>query len=649
MAQDSNSKKIERRARSLLLNKEIPQAKMELVRALMNNADIHSEERYRAIIELIQGCPDRQVKELVEASDRKRQAAVRRKKPQAPSEEREQLAAASVEYMPTETSYYIDELRKRYDYLGLFKKRLLVRRNNRFGIGFRRRLIPNRRLLKVMGDIVGFQQEIVMRLSTILMMILNDKSIEDPSVFNYLRRIRVWLMVEPLCSQSMNTIKWMERANFEREFRNYLVNYFGFQKMGGELKEEIILMVENKMREMEDLKKENIYEKEPDHLRREKEKRNLTREKTIYDYMVLFRSFLYGEQMENNIITDFLRQQYRISGITTLFTIIIEVLIYQRPAKIEEFIYRYRVRTPEVSPEVWDYSEDYLKKVGKDPESRRQRELEHLKKNVSSYELVYKMLKVEDRGRSLLMRGVEAQWKILDKSKHDPQDVFDNNYINYLDAAVQFFKNAFTCLINGTPITFRDEHRDEFESSVFTADIFDDELKAFESLLNAMHQFRTANPTLNLKREEAVRIMRKQLATMNHVEDLIGSMGEYFYDLAKKLLFFYEQHRLWIFYGNQASGKGMIRRPLERTDLAGEREEGRPLPFYDCSIIRIESGTALSDQLVGKKVLGNSSGEGIIGYIISYAFQIAHQCGNSRLLSDLEERKKILRRIQDLS
>ena len=103
MAQDNEEKKIERRARSLLVNKEIPPAKMELVRALMNNADLQTGERYRAIIELLQGCPDRQVKETLDAPV-KRQAAVRRKKSEAPSEERERLAASAVEFMPTETS-----------------------------------------------------------------------------------------------------------------------------------------------------------------------------------------------------------------------------------------------------------------------------------------------------------------------------------------------------------------------------------------------------------------------------------------------------------------------------------------------------------------------------------------------------------------
>ena len=40
MNQEKDSKKIERKAKSLLLDKDIPPSKMEIVRSLMNNKDI---------------------------------------------------------------------------------------------------------------------------------------------------------------------------------------------------------------------------------------------------------------------------------------------------------------------------------------------------------------------------------------------------------------------------------------------------------------------------------------------------------------------------------------------------------------------------------------------------------------------------------
>lgn len=61
MAEEKDIRKIERKAKSLLLGKDIPPAKMELVRSLIQNKSLLSEEKYSAVIELIQSCPDKPV------------------------------------------------------------------------------------------------------------------------------------------------------------------------------------------------------------------------------------------------------------------------------------------------------------------------------------------------------------------------------------------------------------------------------------------------------------------------------------------------------------------------------------------------------------------------------------------------------------
>ena len=570
MAQSEESRKLERRARSLMTTKVIPSAKMDIVRSLMNNSDIIPDERYSAIIELLQGCEDREVRETVDMQQERKPAA-RRRVP-GPANGGEQ--APSGDYSPTETSFYVDDLLRRYRHLKLFKKRYLVRRNNRFNLGFRKRIIPTRKFLRLLQDLYAMQESLVARISPVTMDILNDESIEDPTVFNYLRQIRAWLLEEPLGSQGFDSVKWMERASFEREFRQYLYNCLAFRRLGAELKEAILLQFENKLRAMEDLKKEDIFNNDPDPVKREKEKRNLSREKKIYEYMLLFRAFMYGEMEEGNTLSDHLKLYYRVESFNSLLMMIIEVLVYQRPVTAGEFVSRYSVRAPEVSSELWNYSEDYLKKVGKDPESRRAREREHVKERLGSYELIYKMLKVEDRGINILSRAAETQWKQVDKNKNDPETTFRENFMLYLDAVVQFFKNTFILLLNGSEIKFRDQTRDEFLSAVFSREVFMDEVASFEKLLNEIHAFRSNNPTMAVSREEAVKIMKGQINSMNHVHDIISGTGEFFYAVAHRLLEFYNEHRRWIFQGSPRIDRAVLRGPVKPV-ATGEAGESR--------------------------------------------------------------------------
>jgi len=244
------------------------------------------------------------------------------------------------------------------------------------------------------------------------------------------------------------------------------------------------------------------------------------------------------------------------------------------------------------------------------------------------------------------MKGVEIQWKTVDRSRNIPSDSYENSFVSFMDGAVQYFKNAFLPLIDGTTIKFKDEARDEYESSLFTPFLFEQNISSLESILNELHFFKTNNPTLMICRTEAIKIMKGEIVSMNHVETLLTQIGDYFYGLAMRLFSYYQQHRLWIFQGSVLMEKGIIRRSAGK--LMESDEKGVPFAFYDCLIMEIETKTALSEQLVGKKVLGNSFIEGIFGYMIAYAFQISYECMNRKLFDDLDERKRILRRIDDL-
>jgi hypothetical protein len=648
MADSSEIKKLERRARALLLNKEIPSGKMDVVRSLMNNDDLMPEEKYRTVIDLLRVCPD---KEPVKPKPKPAGSGGRRRVKKETAENVSDAAgiqnASEAPSTPTETSYYIDHLKGKYNHLKLFKKRYLVHRDNRLGIGFRKRLIPTRKFIRCLRELSEYQETVTSRLSPVLMDILNDESITNPVEFNYLRLVRSWLMDTPMSRQNFEGIKWMERPHFEREFRQYICNFMAFQKLDTETREAMILMVENKLRESEELKKEDINQRDSDQLRREKEKRNLAREKSIYDYMLLLRAFLPGELNSETPLSKHLKGHYQVNNLSKLLMIIAEVLVFQRPLRYEEIIHHYQIQRPEVSRDRWNYSDELLRKVGKDPESQRQRELERVKQDLQPYETMYKMIKSEDRGRNLPFRGASLQWKLVDKNRNDPSELYEENFMAFLDSATHFFRNTFLPLLDGRLIKFRAPSRDEFEGEVFSSSLLYDELMALEGLLNDLHLFHSNNPTLMLSHSEVQRIMKGQLSSMDHVRELTIAMGNFFYGIAVKLLKCYNAHRVWIFHGS-ARGEGNTIRSSYAQLPSGTEEAGRPVPFYDCVIMGAEEGTPLFEQLRGKRVVGDSPSEGIFSYMVSYAWQMADLCNNAFLQSDMQERQKLLRRLKDL-
>ncbi len=631
----------------MLVDKEIPPGKMDLVRNLMNNNDISSEERYLAIIELIKSCPDKRVslksepeRNGVKKTVPVRKAAVRKKT----GEDGE----GSGVFAPTETAYYFDYLFKKYRHLKFFKKRYLVHRDNRFGIGIRKRFIPAKRLLKVLDNFAQYQQTVLGRLSPLLMELLKDQGVEDPTDFNYLRKLRAWLMDEPMGHHNFETVKWMERQNFEREFKSYIVNFFAFQKLGVEVREQMLLAVENKLRSSDELAKDEINQRDTDQVKRDKEKANLVKEKKIYDYMLLMRSFIHGELTDENTIAKYLRTFYGINNIEQFLVMISEVLIFQRPLKISDLTKYFVIETPRVSSDQWDYSDDFLRQIGKDPESRKRRELDHLKQKAAPYEVIYKMLKTQDRGRSLLAHGVEVQGHLLDRKRYDPEELLKTNFLAFLDGTMHYFRHAYLNLLDGTIVYMRDVARDEYESPIFSDEIFAEISITLEQLLNSMHDLKTENPTMILESDEISKIMSGQISTMNHVRELIVSAGNFFYNLANNLLYYYDQHRLWIHRGNRRVEKSEVRRPVRKSDYNGHLE-GKPFPFFDCTIIGFENPPRLYNEIKERKVLGTSFGEGVLSIVMAYSFQVANLCRNESLQKDMRERKDLLQRIETLS
>jgi len=182
MGKQEELKKIERRARAMLMSKDIPSHKQELVRALINNVHLNPQEKWRTVIELIQNCED---KKVILYEDRVPPELVKKK----PSERKGASRPAPEAYAPTETSYYVDSMYRKYRRLKLFRIRYLVHRDNRIGIGMRRRLVPTKKFPKLFEYVAQVQKLILSRIDALMMEILNDPAAEDPTVFNYFYHI----------------------------------------------------------------------------------------------------------------------------------------------------------------------------------------------------------------------------------------------------------------------------------------------------------------------------------------------------------------------------------------------------------------------------------------------------------------------------
>ncbi len=650
MAKDTSLKSLERRVNILLNSREIPEARMDVVKSLMNDPTIHHQERYRAVIELIQKCPDKKVSRnrRVERNGGKDSSRTGNRKNDTDTEKVDEKKSViySDYFSPTETAYYLERLTGNYRRLKLFKRRYLVHRNNRFGIGIRKRLIPSKRLIRAFALLADTQDSLLERLSAAILAILDDEKIEDPTHFNYLRLVRKWLLDTPLVRHRYADIKWMERQHFDREISSYVMNFLSFQKIDPKEKEGTLLQLENKLREMPDLAKEETGDRDTDAARKQKEKGNLAREKAVYDFMLTMRTFFSAGEMDKSPLSIKLKKDYTIQSLEDLLLTAAEVLVFQRPMKKDDVILYYGIQPPAVSYEKWDYSEDYLKKVGKDLESRRMDVVNALRDEMAPYETMNQMIKMEFKGQNILIRSAEEQWKNIDKKHYNVRLMYTDNFFNYLDGLVNYFNNAFIPLIEGSVIYFRDPGRNELEGSVFSPNFFEDDLAVLNNILNEMHYFRSSNPTLAITWAEVKKIMSGQINTMAHVGNFVRDLGDFFYNIGRDLQFFYDLHKTWIFNTSNKKDQKPVHHPIKTRDVpVGEEEQGRPLPYHDCIILGFENSSELTKKFNGKRLLGDNMKEGVFVELLAFSFQTAAECFNERMNRDLARRKELQREI----
>ena len=618
--------KIEKKAKILLLNKDIPQDKMDIVRSLIYNNSLTREEKYSAVIDIIKFCPDKKI--------------------QNPKPIKTETTETIQKFFaPAESSQFVNQLYLKYKPTKLFKKRYLIHVNNRLGIGIQKRLIPSKRLLKVIRDIVSYQEKILSRLPDILMSVLKDETIEDATHFNYLRIFRRWMMETPIIKYYLYEIKWMSPGHIETELQSYITSFYSFYKLDIETKEQIILLVENKLRLLNDLKKEEVFNNDSSGQKNEKDKRNLKREKIVYEYMMALRSFLqphYSGFNRTDILSDHLKIQYGINSLAEFLFIIAEALIFQRPIELKDLLQRYDIRPYLVNSENWDYSPDFLKEIGKDPESKRKRRLQRLKNELIPFDELYSFLKLRSEGQLVLQNAMETQWKIADKRQKDYTTLYNEDFLSFIDVCINFFNNSYVPVLNGSSITFQDKNKVFIEGSLFATSFFASELLSISNLTDELYQFKSKNPRLTVTHEEAMKILQGKIHSMFEVERFIVLTGDLFNQIGDKLQNIFDIHRLW---AKETPSEEM--KPVNVPIKKIPNDKG-PIPFYNCIIIDFKDKRLLTDRQINNIILSDSAKSGIIITITAFAYQLAFECLNENIFSKLEKRKEILKKIDSI-
>ena len=77
------------------------------------------------------------------------------------------------------------------------------------------------------------------------------------------------------------------------------------------------------------------------------------------------RSFLPSIDPAEGAVSQFLKSRYDISSLEELIILMMQCLVFQRDIKTSELIRYYNITEPKISSTEWDYSPEYLKKIGK--------------------------------------------------------------------------------------------------------------------------------------------------------------------------------------------------------------------------------------------------------------------------------------------
>ena len=652
MGNEENRTRLERRAKSLILSKEISLDDRDSINAIMRNQEMSQEDRYTKIITLLKKVPDKEIKEIKENEEieeeteksqdiKKTKTSNDEKQKDAKKKELEaRIARRRLAIGPTKSKVFINNIYDNFKKYKFFKIRYLARRDNKFGYGWSKRLIPTKIFFTLMDDMRSFQDTVLSRLPQILELILKDDSITTPLEYNYLRQLRRWMRITPFANTQYEKIKWMEQANFERELKPYVVYFHSFMKMNEKHRDVVLALVEQFLKKEPDLIKEEIYGNEEKSVLAQKESDNHKKEKYIFEYLGAIRSFMVIDKESDSLLAECLKEKYGIPTLEEALNIILEALVFHKPFIHSELIEYFDIRPLSVSSIMWDLNSERLKLYGKDAESMKKKRLEKLKRDLFWYDTIYQAVKIDDSGKNILIKSVEDLWKHIDRINRDAEEAMKTNFIVFLEGLISYFKNLIVPLINGRPVLF-DLYGHASEGAIFSQSFFFEDIIEIESLAAEIYNFRDENPTLKVTADELTKIISKKISSMNHVEGLVYKIGSIFYSIGSKIQEVYNNH---VKAMKEKKNTELRTTPLELED----RNRETLVPYSMCVFKGLEEPTPLAKRIEGRKILNDSMKGGLIIFLMAYCYQTAFICGNPQIKNILTKRDIIRREIDGL-
>jgi hypothetical protein len=623
-------KKLERKAKSLLLTKEIPQGKVDVVRSILTNKLLLEEERFKTIIELLKNCSDKP-----QIDNRKIDFASKNKN-------KKEYSRGTL-FGPAPDSSLIKSLYENQKKTGLFKIRCLAPSSGRFGITFKKRLIPSKKLLQLMRDVRNAQDKISVKLPTVLQLLIDDPAIDDATNHNYIRLIQSWLMECPLAALTFEQVKWMDRPNFESEIKNWCLRVFSFFDLDTGTKETIIQSLEGKLRETEELRKDEILPDDSDSMRLEKEKNNFARERVVYDVIMTLRSFLPAVDPGEGLLAKSLNTRYGIASLRDLSLLLLESLVYGREVTIPEIVKYYSVTIPKVSPIEWNASTDSVRRAGKDPESKTRRYLERLREQLYDFEELYAMLSMRYDSVDYVRKAFDDQWRVINKRRQDGNDIYERDFMSFLDECLSYFFSVFAPFLDGTVLPLMDYDGGKVDSAVFSPEFFQSELMVISNVQRDIFTRRSTATNNTVTRSEIKRIVGSQIPSMRDLENIMKQMSSSFYSIGKILQKVLNRHKETLKKGVRDSRI----EPLRHSDFEIPGDGMLVIPYYDYRYAGNDKINPAQKMLVGTRIVNNLVKEGILNSINAFCFQFAQECFDRTLSNDLEYRKDLLKKIEE--
>jgi hypothetical protein len=358
--------------------------------------------------------------------------------------------------------------------------------------------------------------------------------------------------------------------------------------------------------------------------------------------MMTFRSFLPSVEASEGIFARYINTRYGVASLRELSLLLLECLVYGRETTIAEIMRHYSVVAPKVSATEWNTSADTVRRAGKDAESKKIRYVEKIRDALSECEEVYSMLAMRYDSVDYVRKAFDEQWRVINKRRQDGSDIYERDYLAFIDECLSYFFSVFAPFINGTSVSLVSSDGNAVEESLFSPQYFQTELVAISNAHGEIFQKRSSGLTNTITRAEAKRIAAGQIPSLREIETLIKVIGSSFYSIGKILQKTLSLHKETLKKGQIAS----IREPLRHLEY--EFDGGDLIvPYYDYRFGSHDKHNASQKMLVGMRIVSNAVKDGIINSINAFCYQFSQEFFDRSIANDLDYRKDLLKKIEE--